>query len=524
MENILNRNKENSKSLEESLRQSEGRLNTLVQTIPDLIWLKDENGVYLSCNPMFERFLGAKETEIAGKTDYDFVKRELADSFRENDRNAMAARKPTKNEEWITFADDGHSALLETTKTPMYDSEGALIGVLGIGHDITERYQGEENLRESEQKFRALFEQAGDYAFIFEPDDNSGFVIIDANEAALRVHGYTREEVIGKPLALLDRRINYQNMKEQVKKMMAGETLHFETVRRRKDGTKFPVEVTSKAVMLAGKRPIVFSTEHDITSRKHAEEVLIKAKEEAESADRLKSAFLATMSHELRTPLNSIIGFSGILLQEKPGPLNDEQKKQLILVQTSGRRLLSLINDILDLSKIEAGQFTASYERFNIEEVVEDILKLEGPSIANKGLSLKVIGCGEMITIVSDRQRVHQVLLNIVNNAIKFTANGSITIECSRDNTFVRVEVSDTGIGIKEEDLGKLFNPFIQIESYLSRIHEGSGLGLSICQKLMDLLNGTISAKSEYGVGSTFTISLPFSPEIVTEGVKGKSH
>lgn len=240
---------------------------------------------------------------------------------------------------------------------------------------------------------------------------------------------------------------------------------------------------------------------------------LESAKERAESADRLKSAFLATMSHELRTPLNSIIGFSGILLQEKPGPLNAEQKKQMEMVQLSGRHLLSLITDILDLSKIESGQLTINYEPFNIQDVIEDVIKIEGPSAISKNLSLifeRTPGIGE---IVSDKQRVHQVLLNLLNNGVKFTEEGSVSVTCYEENNSVNVDVKDTGIGIKAENLKELFAPFIQIDNELTRKHQGTGLGLSICKKLMDLLYGTIKVKSEYGTGSTFSISLPLKGE-----------
>ena len=508
---IVGNKKENTKSLKESLRLSESRMRSLVQTIPDLIWLKDKDGVFLSCNTMFEHYFGASEAEIIGKTDYDFVDRELAEFFREHDRQAIAAGKPTKNEEWGTFADDGHRALLETTKTPMYDLEGQLIRVLGIAHDITERKRAEEALRENEVMFRALFDQSGDYAFILEPNDKYGALIIDANTSAIRVHGYSREEIIGMPIGGLDVQTDDERTKRLVQKMISGETLHFETVHRRRDGSTFPVDVTANAVLIPGKAPVILSTEHDITNRKKTEEILIKAKEEAESADRLKSAFLATMSHELRTPLNSIIGFSGILLQELPGTLNEEQKKQVYMVQSSGNHLLSLINDILDLSKIEAGQFTANYEYFNIEDIIENVLKLEGPHANSKGLSLNIIKSPEIINILSDKQRVQQVLLNLVNNAIKFTDKGSVSIGSYKDENNVTIEVRDTGIGIIKEDLGRLFSPFIQIENYLSRKYEGSGLGLSISQKLVNLLHGTISVNSEYGVGSTFTISLPLS-------------
>jgi PAS domain S-box-containing protein len=336
----LRRKKENI-LLRESLNQSESMLKALIQNLPDLVWLKDKEGFFLSCNPMFEKYFGASEPEIIGKTDYDFVSRELADFFRENDRKAMAAGKPTMNEEWITFP-DGRRVLLETIKTPMHDGQGNLIGVLGIGHDITRRKHNEEALKEKEETFRALFEQAGDYTILIQPTLRGDLVIVDANRAALKVHGYTRDEIIGK--SILDLDVGTKNTDPILERLINGETVKFETIHKRKDGSCFPVEVTVKCVKIEGKPPLFISTEHDLTEAKKYEEILIKAKEQAESSDRLKSAFLATMSHELRTPLNSIIGFSSILLQERAGPLTEEQKKQMKMIKSSGTHLLSLIN------------------------------------------------------------------------------------------------------------------------------------------------------------------------------------
>jgi PAS domain S-box-containing protein len=503
------RRKNESNQLKASLSQSEGMLQSLVKTIPDLVWLKDTNGVFLMCNIMFERYFGAKEAEIIGKTDYDFVDKNLADFYRENDRKAMAAGKPSMNEEWISFA-DGKRALLETIKTPMFDKKGHLIGVLGIGHDITKRKITENILREKEEKFRALFEQAGDYSFILEYDKTRGFIIADANESSVKFHGFTRDEIIGKAITELDIEKDKETINEFFKRLWAGETIHFETTHKRKDGTAFPVEVTAKAVQLPDKTPIVLTTEHDITQRKKNEELLIREKEAAESADKLKSAFLATMSHELRTPLNSIIGFSGILLQGKAGPLTEEQKKQLGMIQSSGNHLLSLINDILDLSKIEAGQVSPKLEVLNLNEILEEIIKLTTPLAKNKGDSL-ILNSQESFEIITDRLRLRQIIFNLVDNAIKFTNKGFITINCNKEEKFAVIEVSDTGIGIKEEDQKKLFKPFIQIESYLARKHYGSGLGLSICKKLVELLGGTINVNSEQGKGSTFTVRLPIS-------------
>jgi len=241
---------------------------------------------------------------------------------------------------------------------------------------------------------------------------------------------------------------------------------------------------------------------------KRAAELII-ALERAELSDRLKSVFLATMSHELRTPLNSIIGFSGILLQENPGPLNEEQKKQLGMVQTSGRHLLSLINMILDISRIEAGEMTATNGPFNIMEVIEDILKILSPYAESKEIALNITKKPKNGEIISDRQRVHQVLLNLVNNAIKFTEKGSVSISCYIESKSIKVEITDTGIGIEEENMTGIFDPFIQIDNNLTRKYEGSGLGLSISQKLMEILHGKIEVKSEVGVGSSFIITLP---------------
>jgi PAS domain S-box-containing protein len=179
---------------EEALRNSEGRLHTLVQTIPDLIWLKDKGGAYLSCNTMFERFFGAREADIIGKNDYDFVDQDLADSFREHDRKAMAAGRPTNKEEWITFADDGHRAFVDTIKTPMYDTQGTLIGVLGIGRDVTERKRAEEELKKSEEKYRNILESIEEGYFEVDLAGNFTFV----NDAQCRNLGYPREELIGR--------------------------------------------------------------------------------------------------------------------------------------------------------------------------------------------------------------------------------------------------------------------------------------------------------------------------------------
>jgi signal transduction histidine kinase len=215
------------------------------------------------------------------------------------------------------------------------------------------------------------------------------------------------------------------------------------------------------------------------------------------------------MSHELRTPLNSIIGFTGIILQGIVGPLNDEQKKQMGMVRDSSRHLLSLINDVLDISKIEAGQMQVASENYDLRQTIEKAVESARPLAGKKGLELTCKISPEIETTTGDRRRVEQILLNLISNAIKFTERGSVKIECEPEGDNIMVRVIDTGIGIKDEDLETIFQAFRQIDSEMTRKYEGTGLGLSICKRLVELMGGTIWVTSVWGSGSTFCFSLP---------------
>jgi len=253
-------------------------------------------------------------------------------------------------------------------------------------------------------------------------------------------------------------------------------------------------------------RQINQEMEHRIVERT-AE--LAAAMEKAQSADRIKSAFLATMSHELRTPLNSIIGFTGIMLQGLAGSLNEEQHKQMAMVQSSARHLLTLISDVLDISKIEAGQLALSVTSFALRPSVEKMVNLISPLAEKKGLELKLDIADDVKTVTTDQRRLEQVILNLLNNAIKFTEKGQVRISCRTEDDHCLLSVADTGIGMHPKEIDHIFQPFHQIDSGLTRKYEGTGLGLSISKKLLEMMKGTIHVESQWGQGSIFTIRFP---------------
>ena len=280
----------------------------------------------------------------------------------------------------------------------------------------------------------------------------------------------------------------------------------------RKDGTEFPVEI-SLSPIVTGEGKFVASAIRDVTERKAFEQRLRDLNAELEDASRAKDQFLASMSHELRTPLNAIIGFTGTLLMKLPGPLNDEQERQLGIVAWSARHLLSLINDILDLAKIHSGKREMVFETVPVAQVVSDVAASHAALAADKGLELTTQVAEDCEFATTDRRSLRQILLNLTNNAIKYTQKGSVRIDVhsARRNgrSAIVLRVSDTGVGIKPEDQARLFGAFEQFDfSHLGQF-DGSGLGLHLCRNLAELLGAELSVTSKYGEGSAFTLTLP---------------
>jgi PAS domain S-box-containing protein len=333
------------------------------------------------------------------------------------------------------------------------------------------------------------------------------------NAATERMFGYRGEELVGERVEVLipsryrGRHPQHRGAffgQPRMRPMGAG----LELWGVRKDGLEFPVEVSLSPLETVDGQ-FAIAAIRDVTDRKRVEHDLQKANVELEGASRAKDRFLASMSHELRTPLNAILGFTGTMLMGLPGPLNDEQTKQLRTVQASGRHLLSLINDLLDLARIESGHIAPKVESIEGVELLETLVVGLRPLADQKGLGLEVVAFAGACHVRTDRRALSQILINLINNAIKFTDHGGISLEVRRrpDGRATRFTVTDTGHGIKPADRTRLFAAFEQIESPTSQ-ECGTGLGLHICQTLATFIDGTITFESEFGVGSAFTLEL----------------
>lgn len=498
-------------------------VHTMMESMPGVLYFYDSAGRFLRWNRNFEAVSGYSGAEIARMHPRDFfpeaerplLELRIAETF-ENGESSIEANFLSKNGTATPYFFTGRRVVFEKQ-----------ICLVGVGIDVSVRRLAEDRLAESERKYRELVENANSIILRWNADGR----ITMLNEFGLRFFGYSLDDVVGRhvvgtlvPPAETGGRDLHQLMDDLCSAPESFDQNVNENMRS--NGERVWVAWTNRVVRDAKGRAIeILSIGTDITERRQAEAER-ERRHRAEEADRMKSAFLATMSHELRTPLNSIIGFTGIMMQELAGPVNPEQRKQLGMVRTSARHLLALVNDVLDISKIEAGQFAVAREPFDLRISIDKVIGLLRPEIDLAGLDLQVTVPEIPGEAVGDARRFEQILLNLLSNAIKFTKEGTVALNAElvaadgppselEGQPAIRVSVSDTGMGIKRENLELLFQPFKQIDSGLARPHEGTGLGLAICHRLAGLMGGHIEAESEWGKGSTFTLTLPLKGPVV---------
>jgi PAS domain S-box-containing protein len=407
---------------------------------------------------------------------------------------------------------DGSLLYVDVSTRRVHAADGTAL-VLAAEKDVT-HIKVLRDAKLMEERFRDLLESMPDGIVMA---NSTGHIVI-ANSQAERLFGYDAGELRGRSVdTLLPARYRHAHVGHrsnyflQPRKRAMGSGLDLAGLRR--DGSEFPIEI-SLSPLRTEESAFVMSAIRDISERKRFEKALQEKNQELANANRAKDHFLAGMSHELRTPLNAIIGFTGTLLMKLPGPLNDEQHKQLRTVQSSARHLLALINDLLDVSKIEAGKVELAFEAVDCKAVIDDVATTLRPQAQDKGLAFTVNAPEHPVIIRTDRRALSQIVFNLAGNAIKFTERGSVMLtlcvdaapETGLPRTIIRVD--DTGVGIPLADHDKLFGAFSRINTARPNAPEGTGLGLHLSQKLAELLGGKIVFRSESGEGSSFSLVL----------------
>ena len=507
------------------LRESEYRFKSLSDASFGGIIIHDQ-GLILECNHGLSELTGFSYQELIGMNGLKLIAPESMDAVLANIRDGFM-----QSYEVFGFRKDGskYALAIRGQKTSYKGKEVRVIEF----QDITERKQTEEALRSSESVFRDLFEKNRAVMMLIDPVTGD---IVDANHAAVIYFGYPRKRLVAMSISEINA-LPPEHLSEVRKKALCEQQDTFQFPYQLASGEVRSVEVNLTPIARNG-RDLLFAIVHDINDRKQAEaelekyrlhletlvhdrtvelemtnRLLVNAKDAAEGANRAKSAFLANMSHEIRTPLNGILGMAYILRRDSVTPV---QAERLDKIDTSAQHLLGIINDILDISKIEAGKFILEDVPVRIGQLINNVRSILSERAQAKNIALRVEADLFPINLYGDPIRLQQALLNFANNAVKFTEHGCVTLRASKleetDNSVhIRFEVIDTGIGISPEALPRIFDPFEQADNSTTRKYGGTGLGLAITRRLAEMMGGGVGAESTQGSGSTFwfTVFLP---------------
>ena len=497
------------------LWKSSEELSITLHSIGDAVISTDKYGVVRYMNPVAEILTGWKMTEANGK--------HLVDVFNIiNEKTREPVENPVEKviqkgiivglaNHTLLLSKNGREISIEDSGSPVKDKSGEIIGVVLVFKDQTQARETQIKLTDSEVKYRRLFESAKDGILILDAKNG---MIRDVNPFLIELLGFSKDQFLEKAIweigSFKDIVANQGKFSElQQKAYVRYEDLPIETA----DGRMIHVEFVSNLYQVYH-HPVIQCNIRDITERSQLIQELIESKEKAEESDKLKSAFLANMSHEIRTPMNGILGFSELL--KEPNISSREQQNFIQIIEKSGNRLLNIINDIVDIAKIEAGQMETSISATNVNEQIKYIYDFFQLEVKTKGLQMSLNNSlpDEKAVIQSDREKIYAVLTNLVKNAIKFTHEGSIDLGYEKRGDFLEFYVKDTGTGISQEHKEIIFERFRQGGGGEKRIHDGSGLGLSISKAYVEMLGGKMWLESEFGKGSAFYFTIPYNPGI----------
>lgn len=511
---------------EDALATTNALLQSVIDHAPIRVFWKDRDCRYLGCNDLFARDAGhTGPQDIVGRMDEDMGWAPQAELYRSDDIAVMQSGKERLRYQEPQTTPDGKTIWLETSKVPLRDSMGQVVGILGIYDDVTERKNKDAEL----EQYRINLEQlvasrTGELQAAYRRLSNTQFAMdsvgigihwvdvstgkfVDVNRYAAQLLGYTVEEMRHMAVADIDPKVSAEGLESFLQQARKDGFFHLETEQRTVLGTFVPVDVVGylqEATQTESARFITFVT--DITERKATETELKRAKLAAEAANTAKSVFLANMSHEIRTPLNAITGMAYLI--RKSG-LSAEQTERMRKIEVASEHLLNIINAILDLSKIEAGKFSLVNEPVRVEALLSNVVSMLKDRAQSKGVRLTA-NAGELPGfLLGDPTRLQQCLLNFAGNAVKFTEAGHValrasTVQETSDEVLVRFEVEDSGIGIAPEYVPRLFSAFEQADNSHSRKYGGTGLGLAITRKLAELMGGDVGVTSTPGAGSVF--------------------
>ncbi|MGH9730443.1 MAG: PAS domain S-box protein [Candidatus Acidiferrales bacterium] len=497
------------KKADEALKETNQKLTAIIDGSSLAIAILDLGTNVQIWNPAAERIFGWSASEVLGRP-LPVVPENTQELFKKLHREVIGGRG-VSGLEVVAQRKNGSLFDVSISRAPWRDASGAIRGTVDMIADITERKQAEEALRSSEERIHLLLDSTAEAIYGLNLLGECTFV----NRACLRVLGYREPaELLGKNMHEIAHHSWTDGSSHSVHDCLIFQSFHegegthdSDDVLWRADGTAVPVEYWSYPVLQKEQVVGAVVTFVDITERKRAEEALRSAKEQAEEANRAKSEFLANMSHEIRTPMNGILGMTQLTLETK---LNDEQREYLGMVKSSADSLLTLLNDILDFSKIEAGKLDLDLSPFALRESMGEALKTLGHLAHRKGLELAWhVDAGVPTWLVGDSGRLRQVLVNLVMNAIKFTEHGEVVVSVkvesqTQEEVTLHFSVRDTGVGIPAGKRDLIFAAFTQADSSTTRKYGGTGLGLTISQALVKLMNGDLSVESEPGQGSLF--------------------